>query len=339
MASSLSITNIQTNEKTKEITLDIELTKNNAEGIDRASFSIDYLDGAKYDVADWICRQQPHTVVSSWATYKNLALSVRPEDLFKMIHPWTDIKKYKWQWGTITDSTWGAGNVAEFDTFGALDNNSIYKGMRGKPVVNEFDKTITAIISKIPLNHGAHGTFTSCPIKVVVSYRENPIYNINAWVPTRITQIQSYALWLSNWKRALNLAVQTPGWFVKSPYWMMLSAHGNGINVVDTWSCASHPDGYYIRPMLANKGFTFIQDFYMKNYTAEPVKDGRRYITRITVEFAYIDGGVISSWCFLNLYASFWLTNLVDKTSGGTPWNYIFSADVQFNVEPRNYIK
>ncbi len=334
MTSSLSIVNVQTNEKTKEITLDIRLTKNNAEGVEEASFSIDYLDGAKYDVADWTCRQQPHTIVSSWDTYKNLALNVKPEDLLKAIHPWVDKNKFKWQWGTVADSTWSPSNTALFDTFGALDNNSIYKGMHGKPVVNEFDKTITAIISKQQPNNPMNGSFSVCPIKVVISYREHPIYNINAWASTRIAQVQSYAMWHSYWEKALNLAINNPSWFVNYPYWMKLSAHGNGINVEDTWSAASHPHNYFILAMLLNNGFSFARKFqiYDKDYTKEPVRDGNRYIGRISIDFLYVLGHYIIVWCKINLYISFWLTNGIDKIGGGTPWNFIFSADVEIGI-------
>ncbi len=339
MASSLSVVNIQTNEKTKEITLDIELTKNNAEGVDRASFSIDYLDGAKYDVADWICRQQPHTVVSSWATYRNLALNVKPEDLKKAIHPWTDKNKFKWAYGTIADSTWNQDNIPIFDTYGSLNNNSIYKGMHGKPVVNEFYKTITVIICRgVPVDPKSQldtGNFNSCPIKAVMSYKENPIYNINTWVTTPVAQLQSLDMWTYYWNKSFLESTDQDGIyvFIKNWCWMTLSAHGNGINVEDTWSSPSHPDNWGISAMLTHYGFPNISYFGVVSYSVPGQEGNNKYVARISVRFICQTLYSGSYKCILNLYSFFYFANGADPTGGGSAWNYVFKADVIFVKE------
>ncbi len=167
-----------------------------------ATFTIQYQNNVKYDVTKWKCSSGPKpTNAFSWDKFKGLALNVTPQQLLNTIKPASNTAKYQWNfYGTDQQKIWSDKDLAVFDTFGALTSKDSYQGMKGKPVVDDTAKTITAIICKKFFNpdgsidQNVEGLYFSDPIKVVATYTEGQEYKLSVWnsdktMPTK--QIES----------------------------------------------------------------------------------------------------------------------------------------------------
>ncbi len=159
-------------------TVTLDITRRKEVNSWTASFEIDYFNNKKYNVSDWSCEQQPVENPNSWDFFKVTASKVTAEELITEARNSGAISGLKWTYGTASQVTWIKNDKAEFDTFGAIDRTKdSYSGMKGKPVINEANHTITAIISKKDKN----GAYDSDPIEATMTYKLNEAYDMTNW--------------------------------------------------------------------------------------------------------------------------------------------------------------
>ena len=174
------------NDGAQKITIDITRTKSMNSWV--ASFEVDYVSTIYYNVSQWRCDKQPAENPNSWELFKIDAKAVTAEELITEVRKSGAVNKLKWTYGTASQIAWVEGDKAEFDTFGAIDRTKdSYSGMKGKPVINEANHTITAIISKKDKN----GAYDSDPIEATITYKLNEAYDMTNWAFVKKEQLIS----------------------------------------------------------------------------------------------------------------------------------------------------
>ncbi len=144
-------------------------------------FIVDYTLGDTYEVSDW-----SHSQSSYVNDFEHFQASVKAETASALLaeakasSDWASLKWY-------TNKVWQASDLAEFDTFGALNNKDPYQGMNGKPTTN----TTTTIASAIISVKGKEGVYGAMPIKATITYNSEISYNANSWHFSAMHQLQS----------------------------------------------------------------------------------------------------------------------------------------------------
>ncbi len=324
-ADQLHIENFKADDKTETITINI-IRNIPGYGITKGKFNINNKNDYKYDVQDWECLKEPKTTATGWELYKVAATDIHIDDLLNKIAPWANTTKYKWPYGTEEETTWAKGEEAEWDVYGALPGGGdAYKGMAGKPTVIESPKKIiTAIISK----KGKDGAFDSDPIKATIStYKLGSVYNINDWVFTIDTQLQSF-----NKVSALfnNQVQETGNWTeFNSHNWMTLDDNNSGN------AHPSSPDSIadVLQAAVAKRTNDPSVDLFLFScngtYPFEIVpNDSTTYGCKVEFDFESHTTFFKEDWQ-IQLFFYFHLANGKDKSGGGTAFNYIWAGDLR----------
>ncbi len=185
-AAKLTIGSFKINNQQKIISVDITYQLNSyttSTGVFQILFK-----NKTYSKWNWIIASHPKTN-HDWSLFKHNALAVTPADLLKTVKSQTSVwNSLKWSVGTPQQTVWSSSAVAEFDIYGSVDKSDPYQGMQGKPTADETAKTITAIISIKNKN----GAYDSNPIKAVIHYNDEDLYNIENWAFSKDSQSQSF---------------------------------------------------------------------------------------------------------------------------------------------------
>ena len=184
-AEELVIWNIKITPKTYTIELDI--LRNFKNSSTDAVFQIIYIFGNEYSVGQWVCILQPKDNDGSWDKFKINALTVTPTQLLESAEEQKKLYSFKWTYGTPAQIKWTENDGAEFDVYGGVGKNDPYKGMKGKPTINNNNQTVTAIISK----KGKNGAYDSDPIKATIQFITGELYNLRYWKFSKMQQSQS----------------------------------------------------------------------------------------------------------------------------------------------------
>ena len=183
----------------QEIIATIVIIGNSTDQAHPINFDIIY-KGQNYSVASWTNKQDP-----SWNEFKLAVMSAVPVTLLTAARASSTWQTFKWEGGA-----WQNNDIPEFDIFGNLNSDDSYSGMGGELRANENSQSISAIISI----KGKEGLYNSNPIKAVISFKKN-IYNVNNWVFSQTTQLQSLSKFteLANAQIALaNNITKAAGW-------------------------------------------------------------------------------------------------------------------------------
>ncbi len=152
------------------------------------NFNIKYPGpGHKYDFKGWKHHMNIYDV-TSWDAFKAKALSVQPKDLLNFVKTRNSWATFHW-YGNLQQRTWANTDTAEFDTFGGLNIGTDPFRMSGKPIADDSDYTIIAIISI----KGKEGNYDANPIKATATYIPDvgDAYDITKWTFKQDEQIQS----------------------------------------------------------------------------------------------------------------------------------------------------
>ncbi len=317
--------NIHLSDNPYIVSLEIRRTIDKNKGSYIAEFNIEYFNNQKYDVSNWVCKHEPQFIPSAWTYFKNAATKATATEILEQIHPWTDTNKFQWKFGTPSQVAWAATDKAEFDTFGGgPDPDEVFKGMNGKPVDNESDETITAIISK----KGKNGAYDSDPIKVVLTFTQDETYNVDDWssgIATAAAQLQSYSRFMTFWDRVEDSIKKGDVGDFMGQYWMTIRSDEEHHTTVDTKGNAQSPD-YHIYDALSSAGYA--GDAAPKPGTLK-FKDKSAYAP--TKENNYKCGLIITfkaNHNALDILELSFTYNLVNGNldDGGTAFNYIWTG-------------
>ncbi len=202
-SSELQVGQFQIDTEHQTVSIDITRTAVNEPTNPQKTTFIIYFTavGVEYNVQNWELLWMPKpTNPFSWQAFKAAALNVTPDQLLWTLKPWYQATKFQWDInGNSNQKSWqkNLDNEAVFDTFGALTSKDAYQGMQGKPIVDENNKTITAIICKKFFNHDGsenknlEGNYDADPIKAVITYQTNDTYWLSNWKFSAVEQLQS----------------------------------------------------------------------------------------------------------------------------------------------------
>ncbi len=154
------------------------------------NFKIQYSSGSKYEVNNWTHSQTAG--LSKWSDFKAKALSISAANLLAQAKNSKVLNTLKWDNNpTKETNSWTDNYIAEWDIYGGNGSGDSYVGMQGKPVANDRDFSITAIISIKDISK--RGLYDANPIKAVIDDRDNNTYDISKWKFSPVTQSQSIA--------------------------------------------------------------------------------------------------------------------------------------------------
>ncbi len=320
------------NEQDQTLTAIISSTINN----DQATFVIAYNNKAYADKL-WRCSVQPPNKQVGWNAFKKVALnSITTTDLLAQARISKDWNSFKWTYGSASQVKWNQNDVAEWDVSGNLGDQDSYKGMQGKPQVNDKDYTISAIISK----KGCSGNYDSDPIKAIITYSNGVKYNIKNWKFSQTEQLQSYEKVTKLFTEQVALVInsddknKTSKWatFIQND-WMTFGddAKGNNHsndNNIDEVLKRAQPKAYY--PYLNG----YVPKFNSKQVTLDPIKDPTQIEMKIIFDFQYwkrLDPPPFKYQ--LSLYFRYVFAKGHDQTGGGTAFSYTWAGDVTKNKD------
>ncbi len=168
------------------------------------SFAITYNTNTAYDLKDWTYNQTPD--IDKWSDVKTAGLAITAPQLLAQAKKANVLKNFSWA-GDASQLVWQDKDIAEFDVYGGLnDGKDTYKGMSGKPIANDKERTISAIISiKDPTKKG---NFDADPIKAVFDNSDNKSYDINNWKFSQTVQLQSIAKYSTLVNAQISIALQ-----------------------------------------------------------------------------------------------------------------------------------
>ncbi len=327
LSSQLSISNFKANDDSLSITLDITRTWN---GSDRllvavATFQIVCVDDIYYRVNDWTIKSLPRW--SPWTVFEGKALSETANNLIYELKPWTDDninnKGLKWTYGVRKQQVWNFNdqNKAEWDIYGGDGANDPYKGMGGKPIIDQKAKTVTVIISK----QGKNGAYDSDPIKAVIKYQLDTKYDISNWKFSKVEQQQSYTR-IKRLFDAQDILAYSADKFetlFNAKNWMTIRLFNDNRGI-------EHPRNYHILDTLKNH-YTIDKNFEVKTRDGaqEPTASGNDMLqAKIVFSLVNVWIPAISDYhgFGLSLYFNFYFANGHNIDDGLTPFNYTWQG-------------
>ncbi len=176
---------------------------------------IKYQSNDIYHITNWKFSQDPN--IYQWSSFVTIAKTVTATQLIAQARQSSEWNSFIWD-GDATINVWSPSELAEFDTFGGLNNGvDPYKGMNGKPIANYSKLTITAIISI--QDKTKEGLYTANPIIATISDASYQDYNLDNWTFTQTSQLQSRAkytslfnYWVTEAQNAKDVKPAGSGW-------------------------------------------------------------------------------------------------------------------------------
>ena len=305
----------------QKITIDITRTKELNSWT--ASFEIDYVSGKNYNVSGWECSKQPSENPNSWDFFKKDALAVTAADLITQARSSKDFATFKWTYGTTDQVTWIKTDQAEFDTFGAKDaTKDSYAGMKGKPISDDTNHKVTAIISK----KGKNGAYDSDPIAATATYTADQTYKISDWTFKQTKQLISEEKAKDMFNTEAALADKTYKVFLQEN-WMTIngdSSEDQKANADGIAHLAYVAPKNQIQEALKTLGYPSSKSFgnVNSNFNSDPTN--HKNIVSI-IKIGFTSGSSVS---VLTLSFSFKYSNGKDNTGGVNPLSYTWSGTV-----------
>ncbi len=336
IAGELNIDNVKTDDIGGLVSLDITRSKNDGNAT-KASFAIQYIDNAKYRLSDWKCTAAPHSISeTTWADFKKFGANVQAQALLVQAKPWDNKDDFTWTYGTLTERRWQANNSAVFDTFGSAKATDSFKGMKGKPIVDDINHKITAIFCKAKPNGNevtdglGPGWYNSDPIIATAQYVNGKSYSMASWTFAKTEQLQSFEMFSGkggengHTYEHLESLIKNEGWngFIRNGdiqfgYWVNTYNNNNGgsyrsLSIMDSIK----KEGF--EGSIFGKGPDFGPTIDMANLQEEG-KVGKQ----IKIMFPLTHQN--KKWDF-NLTMDYIYANGKDDTGGGSAFNFTFQG-------------
>ncbi len=299
----------------------VNITRIDGNKIEKAIFVAQYYLGCpayrkEYSVS-WSLHSFKTLGTQTWDDFKKVALNVSARDLLGQ----SNALSFDWHNGAPQNRFWHAGELAEFDTFGGLGPNDTYKGMGGRPVVDEHNKTITAIISRF----GKDGAYDSDPIKAVMTYddkKETP-YVIYNWKFSKDTQLQSYNKFKSLYERQIKRARNSVLADFMNHNWGYCKKSVVPTKVDhDAWE--HKISGRIFNEIESHAGNSVNNWTYPNLGTIFNFKGGKRAWIAFRYRFGYTYPMFAPFTWQLDLTMNYWYVNGHDDSDGGTAFNYMW---------------
>ncbi len=276
-----------------------------------ATFTIAFIPTFKYNVNQWVCNSGPVENKGSWGAFKAAAISEKPDNIIAEARKLGILQKYRWTYGTPSQTKWISSDKAEFDVYGGLGKGDIYKGMAGRPSVNDSKQEITVIISKL----GKDGAYDSDPIKATISFLKGTDYQVNHWRFLKVEQIQSQKKFNYIIKHQATLAAAGFSAFENDNFAIIGNNnwgkdHASNHRIIDVL----HAVGFY--------SFNRAPSFFWSAVGADgrAFKQNGRNVVESKIVFKFVDHN--DKFYQLSFYFYFYFKNGVNGLAGGNTFNF-----------------